>query len=46
MEYRSLSLAACLITLACLAAPAMAEESVDPAMQRDWQERLDKAAAL
>lgn len=46
MEYRSLSLAACLISLACLAAPALADEAVDPALEQDWKARLDKAAAL
>ncbi|MCB4360094.1 hypothetical protein [Quatrionicoccus australiensis] len=46
MEYRSLSLAACLISLACLAAPALADQAVDPALEQDWKARLDKAAAL
>lgn len=46
MENRSLSLAACLITLVCLAAPVAAGEGVDPAVQQDWKLRLDKAATL
>lgn len=46
MEYRSLSLAASLI-LCLLAGGALAEESgPSPEQQADWQQRLDKSAAM
>lgn len=47
MENRSLSLAARLIVLLALSCPALAAESgPTPEQQADWQQRMDKAAAL
>ena len=47
MENRSLSLAACLIALCAVAGPAPAADSgPSPAQEADWQQRLEKAAAL
>lgn len=47
MENRSLSVAACLISLALLGGPAWAaDQGPDSEQQAAWQLRLDKAAAL
>lgn len=46
MENRSLSVAALLIGLACLAGSAHAESEASLAQQADWTRRLDKATEL